>query len=50
MRRLIEGMSRCEYDSCKKSSTEIVYSRNLERVIICCGAHADIVVEEQCPE
>tara|TARA_R100001244_G_scaffold92437_1_gene69805 strand:+ start:92 stop:286 length:195 start_codon:yes stop_codon:yes gene_type:complete len=48
--RAIKDCDKCEYEDCERDSKEIVYSRMLEKVIICCEGHADVVEDEGHPE
>ena len=49
MRKLRKGV-KCEYEDCTRDATEIVYSRNLKRVILCCDAHSYVIIKEGGPE
>jgi len=40
----------CEVDSCTGVADSMVYSRSLEKVIICCDTCADEVIDEGVPE
>lgn len=40
----------CEYRDCEKLADNIVFSRNEDKVLLCCDAHADIVQDEGNPE
>lgn len=50
MTRSLSDADRCETDGCDKLATDIVYSRKVEKVLLCCTPHADIVMEEETPE
>jgi hypothetical protein len=50
MTRHINDVSKCEVDGCENEPEAIVYSRDLQKIVIACGYHADIVVDEQHPE
>jgi hypothetical protein len=41
---------KCEHPGCTNAATDTVYSRNLRRVLCCCGGHAQLVVDERNPE
>jgi len=40
----------CEYLHCEKEATVLVYSRNENKVLICCPNHAETVAREDHPE
>jgi len=40
----------CESGDCPSMATSMVYSRKLDKVVLCCEPHADIVVDEHNPE
>ena len=50
MTRKLSEAERCENEVCYNTATDIVYSRKLEKVILCCGSCADDVVNEGHPE
>lgn len=48
--REIKATSKCEYPDCDKKATGTVYSRNLEKVIVCCAVHTTVAQDERTPE
>lgn len=46
MRKLKKG-SNCEMVNCNNIATDLVYSRNQEKVLLCCETHANEVVDER---
>lgn len=50
MFRELKKGDKCEYQDCENEAEDMVYSRNLKKVIFCCDPHADSVLDEQSPE
>lgn len=48
-RRIAPNMT-CEYGSCQKPATSLVYSRVDGSVMVCCEGHTDTVGDEGHPE
>lgn len=48
--RKLSESDKCEVDDCESNATEMVFSRNKNKVIFCCDMHSDIVIDEGCPE
>lgn len=48
--RKLSDSTICEHGDCYRAVTDIVYSRHQRRVMLCCERHADVVVDEDCPE
>jgi len=48
--RRLTGKDRCEYKGCKRIADSIVYDRIANKVLLCCGPHADQVADFGAPE
>jgi len=40
----------CAYDGCDNQADEIVYNRDKDEVQIYCDYHADLILDQGCPE
>lgn len=50
MDRKLSESDKCEYGDCENNATDMVYSRNLKKVVFCCEPCSEIVIEEGSPE